>query len=139
MKNTRIAVRLAITHHKDQMYGDLPYLSHLQEVADSVKEAGGGDLEIATAWLHDILEDTKCTAQIMWCDGIESTVIDAVLCLTKKDGETYEDYIRKVKSNKIALFVKKHDTLLNLTNSLREKNHKRVIKYSKQLTLLEEV
>lgn len=34
---------------------------HLQEVADLVWASGGSDIEIAAAWLHDIVEDTDTT------------------------------------------------------------------------------
>lgn len=42
--------------------GDIRYqIIHLQEVADLVWASGGSDEEIASAWLHDSLEDTKLT------------------------------------------------------------------------------
>lgn len=40
--------------------GDVrPQIEHLQEVADLVWVAGGTEIEIASAWLHDIIEDTE--------------------------------------------------------------------------------
>lgn len=40
-----------------------PYVMHLEEVAELVKNAGGNDEEIASAWLHDIIEDTETTIE----------------------------------------------------------------------------
>jgi len=38
-----------------------PQLMHIQEVADLVFASGGTNEEIAAAWLHDTVEDTKTT------------------------------------------------------------------------------
>ncbi len=40
-----------------------PQVVHLQEVADLVWASGGTDEEIAAAWLHDTVEDTKITVE----------------------------------------------------------------------------
>lgn len=140
MKTQRtIATRLVNEHHNDQMYGEVPYWYHLADVAYSVFYSVGNDDELLTiAWLHDIIEDTKATAQTLWEAGLTRRVIDAVICLTKVEGESYDDYIKKVRSNPDALLVKKHDTLCNLTQSVKEGNSKRIKKYAKQLLLLEE-
>lgn len=38
-----------------------PQIEHLQEVADLVWASGGSEVEIAAAWLHDVVEDTTIT------------------------------------------------------------------------------
>ncbi len=38
-------------------------IQHLQEVADLVWASGGSDVEVASAWLHDIVEDTPITLE----------------------------------------------------------------------------
>ena len=40
-----------------------PLMDHLAAVARLVGESGGSDLEIAAAWLHDIVEDTLVTVE----------------------------------------------------------------------------
>ena len=40
-----------------------PFVHHLAEVADLVKESGGSEHEIAAAWLHDAVEDTPTTIE----------------------------------------------------------------------------
>ncbi|MBI2068531.1 MAG: HD domain-containing protein [Candidatus Yanofskybacteria bacterium] len=39
----------------------MPLAVHLEEVASLVKESGGSEVEIAVAWLHDVVEDTPVT------------------------------------------------------------------------------
>lgn len=40
-----------------------PYSVHIGEVARFVEESGGTEEEIAAAWLHDCVEDTKVTIE----------------------------------------------------------------------------
>jgi len=141
MKNsqTTIAIQLVIKHHDGQMYGEFPYWHHLADVVDSVtRSIGEDDAIIAIAWNHDLNEDTNCSYEEMTEAGLTQRVVDGVKCLTKVEGESYDDYIKKVRSNPDALLVKKHDTLCNLTQSVKEGNSKRIKKYAKQLLLLEE-
>lgn len=42
-------------------YTNVPYHWHSQAVAGLVRVADGTDEMIAAAWLHDVVEDTKCT------------------------------------------------------------------------------
>lgn len=53
----------AIVMHGDQMYDGRPYVFHLDRVAEIVRAAGGCPWTIAAAYLHDVLEDTKCTME----------------------------------------------------------------------------
>jgi (p)ppGpp synthase/HD superfamily hydrolase len=39
-----------------------PYITHLEEVAGLVSDWGGGEIEIAAAWLHDTVEDCPPTS-----------------------------------------------------------------------------
>lgn len=135
---TTIAVMLMTKYHEGQLYAGFPYWYHLSDVMRSVSYLNSEDEVWAIAWLHDIIEDTEATAQTLWEAGLTRRVIDAVICLTKVEGESYDDYIKKVRSNPDALLVKKHDTLCNLTQSVKEGNSKRIKKYAKQLLLLEE-
>ncbi len=60
------ARELASQLHKGQVHNDgfkTPYIFHLEEVAELVKESGGSEEEIAAAWLHDSVEDTQITIE----------------------------------------------------------------------------
>jgi len=84
------------------------------------------------ALLHDVLEDTSVTEKDLAID-FPQEVVDAVVLLTHKKDEAYEDYIKKVKENKIARKVKITDMLHNLSCNPTQKQ---INKYLKGLEFL---
>jgi (p)ppGpp synthase/HD superfamily hydrolase len=56
--------------------------------------------------LHDIMEDTPITRQVLKEKGYSQEVIDSLDHLTKREGEQYEDFIMRCRTNPIALKVK---------------------------------
>ena len=44
-------------------YTNEPYIVHPREVAGIVLQHGGSDVQIAAAWLHDVVEDTGVTIE----------------------------------------------------------------------------
>lgn len=142
MNQVSIAMDLAIHYHRGQMYGDKPYTYHLQAVAEKVFQyyphVKGLELEQlhATAYLHDIIEDTEVNELILHEAGVCSTVIRAVMLLTKKGGEPYNLYIECIKQNEVARIVKLCDTVSNLEHSIKEGRLKNINKYTKQIQLL---
>jgi (p)ppGpp synthase/HD superfamily hydrolase len=140
--NTKVelAKALAFHYHKDQKYGEHPYSKHLEDVVMNVKLLTEGSVDLlCVAYLHDILEDTEIDSEVI-VELFGSEVLRAISSLTKytEFGETYEEYIEKVSSNKIALQVKYCDTLSNLTQSVQDGKKGRIDKYNKQLSLLAE-
>lgn len=67
----------------------------------------------ATAWLHDVIEDTSVTAEDLQYFGIPVDVVDAVVLLTKQKGVPNDVYYQKVKKNLRARIVKLADMLDN--------------------------
>lgn len=129
---------LALKHHKGQKYGSKPYIEHLADVVSSLFCKYGdesNDLLIATAWLHDAREDTDINPSEI-VNGCGWAVLEAVEAMSKNLYHTYDDYIAAVRRNAIALEVKKHDTLCNLTASVMSGENGRIRKYAKQLLLL---
>ena len=62
-------------------YTGEPYVVHPIEVSNIVAEAGGTDAMVAAALLHDVLEDTKVTFDVLEAEfGLE--VAELVLWLT---------------------------------------------------------
>lgn len=135
---TNKARDFAIKWHGDQMYGDKPYVYHLDQVAAHLLQLYDEDSwEVTTAYCHDLLEDTACE----WEDlghAFGWTIANAVVCMTKQKGEAYDDYISKVMSNQLSLIVKIADTKANLKQSILDNDKNRIVKYAKQLMLLEE-
>ena len=103
MSNLQKAIDLANEKHADQYdkLGD-PYVEHLRRVAQRLRT----DTEKTVAWLHDILEDTDMTADDLAAAGFPDEVVEAVIALTKREGETYEDFIRRAAVHPVADRVK---------------------------------
>lgn len=121
-------------HKKDK--GNHPYLDHLWRVKEGVENMGYyGQYEIV-ALLHDLLEDCEgWTEERLLKEGFSKETVDAVVCMTRNMGETYNAYIRKVMSNEIASVVKLADLEDNMDitrlNKLTEEDFKRLQKYHK--------
>jgi (p)ppGpp synthase/HD superfamily hydrolase len=80
------AIRFAAEAHAGQKVPgtELPYLLHLSQVASEVSAAGGSELSILCAWLHDTLEDTG-TSYEMVAAAFGTAVADGVQALTKNN------------------------------------------------------
>lgn len=91
------------------------------------------DLEMAVALLHDVIEDSDISAEQLLAEGMPAQVVDAILCLTKGEGEDYQQFVARAKRNAIARKVKIADIEDNI-NLLRlaavtERDLERVKKY----------
>lgn len=147
LDNIARAKVLAMAVHSNQMYGSMDYIKHCEAVVDVLRSTGFNTPEhIQVGWLHDCIEDssnTEVTATYIQ-RFFSDTVYQAVLAITKLPDESYEDYILKVKGNRLALEVKMADNTVNLKNSMleyiadrTEGNGCRVLKYGKIRTALE--
>lgn len=129
-----IAKFIAYRAHDGQYRRDgvTPYIIHPAAVADSFPK--DATTERAVAWLHDVLEDNKdfCT-YVLRLLGVDVDVIDAVLVLTKKPGQRYDDYIADVLDNPLAAKVKIADIRHNLSCQPTEKAR---VKYGEALNKL---
>lgn len=132
------AVDIAIEYHGNQKYGDAEYSMHLWEVHDTVVARYGEDayVERIVALLHDTLEDTEYTFGSMWID-FGPQIAGAVVAMTKYKEDDYFEYIERVKQDPIARRVKLCDSFSNLKHSFKAGNHKRIVKYTTVLQLLE--
>lgn len=136
-KQPQKALHLAYLAHKGQKdRGGEDYIKHVVEVANNVS----GLQATTVAYLHDILEDTDITEQDLRYMGFEEDIIEAVVCITKTEGEDYESYIKRVKSNKFARIVKIQDLLHNMRldrlNIILKKDIERNRKYLRALEIL---
>lgn len=105
------ALRICMSAHSGSFGKDgKPYWEHPVWVADHVQ----GEEYVATALLHDVLEDTKITTEDLRGAGIPEQVVNAVLVLTKFPEQRYEDYITDVLKDPIATEVKKWDLIHNM-------------------------
>jgi len=127
-----LAEQIARKAHAGQFRrdGSTPYITHPAAVVEKLRAED--DETTATAWLHDVLEDTSETAETLHAAGVPERVIRAVLVLTKR-GEPYAAYLDGVKRNPIACKVKVADMLHNLSDSSTERQ---IVKYARGLLAL---
>lgn len=115
-----------------------PYYAHLKHVADTVKHLGPE--YYAVGLLHDALEDIDGLTENDLRERFPMVVVDAVVALTKKDGEAYEDYLARVKANEIACAVKladiEHNSDLSRLSVVADEDRARLVKYKKAVEFL---
>jgi (p)ppGpp synthase/HD superfamily hydrolase len=133
--NIKNAVNLILEMHKDQKYGNSPYIKHLFGVAGQMNT----EKEITVALMHDILEDTNMTA-VNLSNYFTEDIIEAVKLLSKAENgvikfKTYNDFIQNLANskNRIAIKVKIADLKYNLANNPKPSQIK---KYKKALEML---
>lgn len=140
------AQNLAAKYHKNQKYGDLTYIyGHLIPVELQAEIIGKGcGLNVnelrcvsAVAWLHDVVEDTDCTLDIIKdIQHVPDLVPKSVECLTN-DCNSHGKYLNKVVCGGIVpIVVKLADSLCNHRASLASGNAKRILKYSANINYL---
>lgn len=147
--NIQNTIMLMEEYHRGQTYGRKAYLNgHLVPVANEARlvlarEQQGikptvDDKETVCliGLLHDSLEDTSMTSDKLLELGYSQEIVDSVIAITKLPQQSWKDYLRQVKKNKLALIVKKADTFINLQNSYKDGNYSRIKKYTEQLSFL---
>lgn len=111
----------------------VPYVEHCRRVAAKLTDGRAQ----AVAWLHDVLEDTTMGEGELGTQ-FEAAVVDAVVALTRKDGEDSAIYYRGVRADPLAREVKLADIHDNLDPVRMAKlddatRTRLVIKYGKAL------
>lgn len=112
MSTLEKAIALAANLHQGQKRikaeKGLPYIIHpLRVMLDTrfIKT----DKERIVAVLHDVIEDTECTSVILYGLGFDEEIVEAVDSVTKREGESYDDFIDRAGKNEIGRRVKLAD------------------------------
>jgi hypothetical protein len=105
---------LAKTAHAGQVdkQGRDYFSAHLVPIAASLAKFGQ-HAEMA-GYLHDVLEDTAVSPQELHATGVHPQVIRAVRSVSKREGESYEQLIRRAALDPIGRLVKLADNAHNL-------------------------
>ncbi|MFD6727512.1 HD domain-containing protein [Corynebacterium xerosis] len=109
----RAAHALAARAHRDDVRpgpggADEPYLRHVERVAEMVAAVGGTPDMIAAALLHDVAEDHP----ELWESertGVDADVVKHVEALTKRDGESYPDFVERAAADERSRAIKLAD------------------------------
>jgi len=124
------AIMLATEAHVGQKsFRGRPYILHPLRVMEKMDT----DVAMAVAVLHDTVEDTKITLEELRTMGFPLEVVEAVDAMSHREGESYWDYIERVKSSSVATRVK----IADLEDNMRverivhftKKDEKRLRKY----------
>ncbi|GAB4094854.1 HD domain-containing protein [Brachybacterium horti] len=92
------------------------YIAHPQRVAEcALYMAPAKDRFdcVAAGWLHDVVEDSEVTLEDLRSHGMPDRILDAVDCLTKRDGTSRADYFARIREHRIARVVKAADLAEN--------------------------
>jgi len=113
--NYKEALELAKKCHLGQYRkgSGLPYITHPMAVADRFED----ERYKIVAVLHDVIEDSDITAfDLTWTHKISLEAIRAINVLTRKEGQTYLEYVLLCKETLIAREVKIEDLKHNLSD-----------------------
>jgi transcriptional regulator with XRE-family HTH domain len=91
------------------------FTAHLEPIAQSL--ASFGPAAVMAGYLHDVLEDTEHTVQTLAAYGVPAEVIDAVVAVTKVDGEPYSELIERAAQHPLGRLVKLADNALNIASN----------------------
>jgi (p)ppGpp synthase/HD superfamily hydrolase len=132
--NLTKAILIATGKHDGQYdKGGNPYILHPLRLMLKAEN----DTDRIVAVLHDVIEDTDYTIRDLLADGFEQEIIDALDCLTKRKGETYDEFIQRIKPNALAKAVKLLDLKDNMDITRIEnpdqKDYDRLKKYEKAI------
>ena len=135
-KALTVAEYVAETAHFGQVdKAGVDYIEHPRAVASMVS----GVNEKICALLHDVMEDTEfpeSALRILFGDEI----VDTLLLLTHRDGESYEEYIEKISESELATKVKiadlTHNSDLTRLKTVTEKDIQRYNMYQKSIEFL---
>lgn len=127
-----LAIKIASNAHYGQYdKGGNPYILHPLKVMNYCKSV---DVEVKMiAILHDVVEDTNITLEDLIARGFSERVIAGVDAMTKREGECFEDYVKRLLDNNDAIIVKMGDlrdnTDVRRLRGLSQKDFKRMEKY----------
>lgn len=141
MKRDKIieAYNLAKEKHSGQKdLSGIDYIKHPVKVASYCKTVE----EKVVALLHDTLEDTNLTKNEIR-QKFGDKIAEAVDIMTKKEGESYMDYIRRCGTNNLTKTVKladlRHNMQMDRLTTITEKDITRFNKYKKAKQMLESI
>lgn len=126
------AIRLALDKHHGQVdKGGAPYIMHPLRVMSYMET----ETEQIVAVLHDVVEDSDVTLDDLRRMGFSEEIVEAVDHLSRRDDETYEQFIQRIKPHPLAVRVKLGDLRDNMdirrAGALDEKALERFERYRK--------
>lgn len=144
MSSLRRAIEIAFEAHDGQFrQGGAAFITHPTAVAALMAERGYASWVLQACWLHDVVEDTDWSLERLRVEGFSERVLRLVDLLTRRDDETYAEYIDRVASDPISTEIKLAD---NRHNSSPEQlqhvdsraRRSKIVRYAKSRARLEQ-
>ena len=108
------AVAVAELAHRGQVdKSGMAYINHPKRVLAAVQAQGARRYVQAAAVLHDVIEDTPFTAEMLTALGFSEAVVGLVVLLTRTP-ENRETYYSAIAANADATLIKRADINDNL-------------------------
>ena len=100
------ALQIAMRAHEGQKdKAGQDYVMHPIRVAERCDDPRAK----VVALLHDTIEDTDVTADYLREEGFTEEIVEAVLAVTRREGEDYEAFVRRAAQNELGRMVKLAD------------------------------
>ena len=133
------AILLAAQAHRGQTEkAGNPYILHPLRVMFRLES----DDDRIVGVLHDVIEDTPYTLKDLRTMGYPEPLLQALDCLTRRETETYEEFITRVRKDPLASRVKLADLEDNMDIRrlpvIADKDAERLKKYLAAWTLLKD-
>ncbi len=137
MSTLERAIRIAVEAHQSKLdKAGAPYILHPLRVMLQMDTTA----ERIVAVLHDVVEDSGWSLGDLEREGFPSRIVQAVGFLTRRDGETYDDFIRRLAQNPLARKIKLADLEDNMDirrlPQITEKDLERLAKYHQAWLML---
>lgn len=130
MRTLEKAIIIATNAHMGQFdKAGAPYILHPLRVMMGMTTIKGKIVAVC----HDLIEDTDVGLKGLVSEGFSDDVIVAIDCMTKRPNETYNEYLNRVISDKLASECKLEDMLDNSNiyrlHKIRDKHLRMIAKY----------
>lgn len=134
------AIIIAVQAHKGQLdKAGKPYILHPLRVMNS----GKTEKEMICGVLHDVIEDTYITLDMLRQEGFSEDIIYILDLLTRDKSTSYSEYINRVATDKEAIIIKLYDLADNMNRERiphpTDEDNKRHLKYEKAYARLTQI
>ena len=134
---TKKALKLCFEAHKEQVdKTGMPYVFHPFHLAEQMDD----EISTVCALLHDVIEDTNITMEMLDQMGFPQEVLTVLELLTHNETVPYMDYVKNISNHPIAKKVKiadlRHNSDLKRLDFVDEWALKRNKKYQEALRIL---
>ncbi|MCO5183965.1 MAG: GTP pyrophosphokinase [Anaerolineae bacterium] len=132
MSQLEKAITIALTSHAGQVQknGD-PYVLHPLHLMCQMET----ETERIVAVLHDVIEDTEMTLDDLAASGFSAEIITTIDLLTHHPAHSYDEYIERIRPNRLARRIKLADLRHNMDvlrlNEITDRDLRRLRKYKR--------